>query len=122
MRSDVCLPAGASLTHLKAHRRSAAAFLLVANLIPALYTGLIHQRGTLDVMIHIQKLCDVKGNSTHPQPDVLFLMPCHSTPFYRYSIIQQLQMSCPQQHFDFLFEAEARSAHQVNCTLEQILV
>ncbi|KAF6722580.1 GPI mannosyltransferase 3 [Oryzias melastigma] len=73
---------GASLTHLKAHRRSAAAFLLVANLIPALYTGLIHQRGTLDVMIHIQKLCDVKGNSTHPQPDVLFLMPCHSTPFY----------------------------------------
>lgn len=74
---------GISLAHLKSWRRPAAAVLLSANLIPALYTGLIHQRGTLDVMSHLQPLCDV-GNvsTTRPQPDVLFLMPCHSTPFY----------------------------------------
>lgn len=68
---------GKSLAHLKAWRRPAAVFLLVSNLFPALYTGLVHQRGTLDVMSHIQTLCDVQ-----PQPDILFLMPCHSTPFY----------------------------------------
>lgn len=81
------LSTGISLAHLKSWRRPAAAVLLSANLIPALYTGLIHQRGTLDVMNHLQPLCDV-GNvsTTRPQPDVLFLMPCHSTPFYRYVI------------------------------------
>lgn len=110
MRSDVCLPTGTSLAHLTARRRSAAAFLLVANLIPALYTGLVHQRGTLDVMIHIQKLCDVKGNSTQPQPDVLFLMPCHSTPFYRYSIFQQLQMSWyPNKEQQFGFQISSQT-------------
>uniref|UniRef100_A0A3B5APD0 Mannosyltransferase n=1 Tax=Stegastes partitus TaxID=144197 RepID=A0A3B5APD0_9TELE len=73
---------GTSLAHLKAWRRAAAAFLLVANLVPALYTGLVHQRGALDVMNHVQALCDASNVSAHLQPDVLFLMPCHSTPFY----------------------------------------
>ncbi|XP_069029796.1 GPI mannosyltransferase 3 [Embiotoca jacksoni] len=73
---------GISLAHLKAWRRAAAVVLLVANLVPALYTGLIHQRGTLDVMSHLQTLCDVSSVSSRPQPDILFLMPCHSTPFY----------------------------------------
>lgn len=74
---------GISLANLKAWRRAAASVLLVSNLFAALYTGLIHQRGTLDVMSHLQTLCDVGSASTPPQPDVLFLMPCHSTPFYR---------------------------------------
>ncbi|CAG5855545.1 unnamed protein product [Menidia menidia] len=69
---------GTSLAHLKAWRRAAAVALLVSNLVLALYTGLIHQRGTLDVMSHVRALCDVSD----PQPDILFLMPCHSTPFY----------------------------------------
>lgn len=80
----VFLSSGTSLAHLKAWRRTAATVLLVANLVPALYTGLIHQRGTLDVMSHLQTLCDVSSVPTHPLPDVLFLMPCHSTPFYRF--------------------------------------
>ena len=71
---------GFSLASLKAWKRPAACALLVMNLIPALYIGLIHQRGTLDVMSHLRQLCDI----TDPQPEVLFLMPCHSTPFYRY--------------------------------------
>ncbi|KAM7424081.1 hypothetical protein PAMA_000437 [Pampus argenteus] len=80
----VCLmdATGISMVNLKAWRRAAAFSLLVTNLFPALYTGLIHQRGTLDIMTHLQALCDVSSISTRPQPDVLFLMPCHSTPFY----------------------------------------
>jgi len=75
---------GLSLARLKSWRRAAACGLLGANLLPALYTGLIHQRGTLDVMSHLQKLCGLHGNATSTVPEVLFLMPCHSTPFYRY--------------------------------------
>ncbi|XP_070762231.1 GPI mannosyltransferase 3 isoform X2 [Enoplosus armatus] len=73
---------GISLANLKEWRRAAAFALLVSNLAAALYTGLIHQRGTLDVMSRLQTLCDVSGISTPLQPDVLILMPCHSTPFY----------------------------------------
>lgn len=71
---------GMSLAKLQTWRKPAAVFLLVSNLIPALYTGLIHQRGTLDVMSDLQRLCDF--NSSQTKPDVLVLMPCHSTPLY----------------------------------------
>uniref|UniRef100_A0A3Q3A662 Mannosyltransferase n=1 Tax=Kryptolebias marmoratus TaxID=37003 RepID=A0A3Q3A662_KRYMA len=73
---------GTSLAHLKAWCRAATTVLVVSNSVLALYTGLIHQRGVLDVMDPVQALCDVSRNSSVPQPDVLFLMPCHSTPFY----------------------------------------
>ncbi|XP_077050082.1 GPI alpha-1,2-mannosyltransferase 3 isoform X3 [Siphateles boraxobius] len=71
---------GISLAKLQAWRKTAAGALLVLNLCPALYTGLIHQRGTLDVMHDLQRLCDISDsqNST----ELLFLMPCHSTPLY----------------------------------------
>lgn len=75
------LCAGRSLRQLQRWRRAACAFLLIANLLPALYTGLVHQRGTLDVMGYLQGLC-----STAPGPApaaILVLMPCHSTPHYR---------------------------------------
>ncbi|KAA0715260.1 GPI mannosyltransferase 3 [Triplophysa tibetana] len=71
---------GMSLAKLQTWRKPAAVLLLVSNLIPALYTGLIHQRGTLDVMSELQPLCDLSGGQR--SPDVLFLMPCHSTPLY----------------------------------------
>lgn len=77
--------AGISLTSLKQWRRAAASLLLVSNLAAGLYTGLVHQRGTLDAMSHLRALCDGNSMSSPPLPDVLFLMPCHSTPFYRYS-------------------------------------
>ncbi|KAK7913076.1 hypothetical protein WMY93_013287 [Mugilogobius chulae] len=72
---------GNSLASLKSWRPIVAGILAVSNLLPALYTGLIHQRGTLDVMDHLQSLCDI-NNSKNLQPNVLFLMPCHSTPYY----------------------------------------
>ncbi|XP_077173721.1 GPI alpha-1,2-mannosyltransferase 3 isoform X2 [Paroedura picta] len=69
---------GHSLRQLNRWRRAACTFLLVANLLPALYTGLVHQRGTLDVMAYLQGLCQ----PTPSQASVLVLMPCHSTPHY----------------------------------------
>lgn len=77
---------GYSLRYLKAWKKTAASFLLLSNLVPALYTGLVHQRGTLDVMSHIQQLCN---HSQQSQAFVFILMPCHSTPFYRYYKCQQ---------------------------------
>lgn len=58
-----------------------AVFLIITNIPVALYMGLVHQRGTLDVMTSLNGKFQVKTNAT-----VLFLMPCHSTPHYRYSM------------------------------------
>ncbi|KAJ3594257.1 hypothetical protein NHX12_006588 [Muraenolepis orangiensis] len=68
-----------------------------ANLLPALYTGLVHQRGTLDVMSHLQRLCELHSNTTSGTPEVLFLMPCHSTPFYSHihCPIRMRFLECP---------------------------
>uniref|UniRef100_A0A673FRV0 Mannosyltransferase n=1 Tax=Sinocyclocheilus rhinocerous TaxID=307959 RepID=A0A673FRV0_9TELE len=71
---------GVSLAKLQAWRKPAAAALLLFNLIPALYTGLIHQRGSLDVMHDLRQLCDPSDSQS--SPELLFLMPCHSTPLY----------------------------------------
>lgn len=71
---------GLSLAKLQAWRKAAAGALLLFNLCPALYTGLVHQRGALDVMRVLQPLC-VSSQSPNP-PELLFLMPCHSTPLY----------------------------------------
>ncbi|XP_078702493.1 GPI alpha-1,2-mannosyltransferase 3-like isoform X2 [Branchiostoma floridae x Branchiostoma belcheri] len=58
-------------------RVSTVALLLVTNLPLALYTSLVHQRGTVDVMSYLSQQADRQGHTS-----VLFLMPCHSTPFY----------------------------------------
>ncbi|KAJ2358450.1 glycosylphosphatidylinositol anchor biosynthesis [Coemansia erecta] len=54
-----------------------AAFLLVTNIVPALYLDLVHQRGVVDVMKHLRR-----GARLGTVTDIGFLMPCHSTPFY----------------------------------------
>ncbi|XP_061521372.1 GPI mannosyltransferase 3-like [Phycodurus eques] len=68
---------GVSVANMRVWRRAAACGLLATNLLIALYTGLIHQRGALDVMGHVRALCHNVSEF-----DVLFLMPCHSTPYY----------------------------------------
>ncbi|CAN6725330.1 unnamed protein product [Malus baccata var. baccata] len=47
----------------------ASFFLLSTNIPMALYMSLVHQRGTEDVTYYLSK-------------EVLFLMPCHTTPYY----------------------------------------
>ncbi|XP_076851393.1 GPI alpha-1,2-mannosyltransferase 3 isoform X2 [Brachyhypopomus gauderio] len=79
---------GMSMVKLRRWRRPAAAALLGLNLGAALYTGLVHQRGVLDLMGHLQQLCDARMPQKSPEPAVLFLMPCHSTPFYRMRFLE----------------------------------
>ncbi|XP_053677771.1 GPI mannosyltransferase 3 [Anopheles nili] len=59
------------------------ALLVVAvNGLMAGYTGLVHQRGTLDVMPYLASTArDYRDEFSNPAK-VFFLMPCHSTPLY----------------------------------------
>lgn len=56
--------------------------LLIFNAIPAVYLSWIHQRGSNDIMTSVERIAreyrDQEGNSAK----FIFLMPCHSTPFY----------------------------------------
>ncbi|XP_051678315.1 GPI mannosyltransferase 3 isoform X1 [Oryctolagus cuniculus] len=71
---------GYSLTHLKMWKKPALSFLFLSNILLALYTGLVHQRGTLDVMSYIQNICH--NNANKSSASVFVMMPCHSTPYY----------------------------------------
>ncbi|KAJ1277496.1 hypothetical protein BS78_04G008400 [Paspalum vaginatum] len=51
--------------------------LIITNVPMALYMSLLHQRGTEDVMHYLSKEAHVGRVKS-----VLFLMPCHSTPYY----------------------------------------
>ncbi|XP_035215572.1 GPI mannosyltransferase 3-like isoform X5 [Stegodyphus dumicola] len=53
-----------------------AATLLV-NIPLSIYMGLFHQRGSIDAALRLADLVTENSN-------VLFLMPCHSTPYYSY--------------------------------------
>ncbi|KFM69129.1 GPI mannosyltransferase 3, partial [Stegodyphus mimosarum] len=50
---------------------------LLVNIPLSIYMGLFHQRGSVDAALRLADL--VTENSS-----VLFLMPCHSTPYYSY--------------------------------------
>ena len=52
--------------------------LVIGNLPMMFYFSVIHQRGALDVVKFLN--AETTGR---PDMSVLFLMPCHSTPYYR---------------------------------------
>ncbi|KAK3590324.1 hypothetical protein CHS0354_008766 [Potamilus streckersoni] len=64
--------------------------LIVTNIPLALYFSLIHQRGTILVMKHLSDMAEER------QVDFLFLMPCHSTPYYSFlhKNISMLFLTC----------------------------
>lgn len=53
--------------------------LCITNIPMALYTSIVHQNGVMGVMDIVHHKAE---NAIRP-PSVMFLMPCHSTPFYR---------------------------------------
>ncbi|KAG5881606.1 hypothetical protein JTB14_030303 [Gonioctena quinquepunctata] len=55
-----------------------AAVIFSGNVVPIWYLGMVHQRGTLDVMEPLRQISMKNPQDTH----LLFLMPCHSTPLY----------------------------------------
>lgn len=74
--------------------------LAVTNLLPALYFCLIHQRGTVTVTKFIHEV-----SIRQPDIDVLFLMPCHSTPYYRYfkKMISDVMHSLTDSYHEYAF-------------------
>jgi phosphatidylinositol glycan class B len=56
--------------------------LFIGNIVPAGYLSLVHQRGTLDVMPHLAKIAREFKTENGQSPSIMFLMPCHSTPYY----------------------------------------
>ncbi|KAL1205964.1 Mannosyltransferase APTG1 [Cardamine amara subsp. amara] len=65
-------------------------FLLATNIPMALYMSLFHQRGTEDAMNYLSEEA-YKGRVK----SILFLMPCHSTPYY-----STLHRNIPMQFLD----------------------
>uniref|UniRef100_A0A182UQ54 Mannosyltransferase n=1 Tax=Anopheles merus TaxID=30066 RepID=A0A182UQ54_ANOME len=59
-----------------------ALLILSVNGLMAGYTGLVHQRGTLDVMPYLATTAKDYRDEFNNPANILFLMPCHSTPFY----------------------------------------
>ncbi|XP_074264446.1 mannosyltransferase APTG1 isoform X1 [Silene latifolia] len=74
-------------SRLPSKLRLSVFFLLATNIPMGLYMSLVHQRGTEDVMHYLSKEAqngEVRG--------VLFLTPCHATPYYS-ALHQNLPMS-----------------------------
>lgn len=61
---------------------SAALVLLIGNVVPAGYLSAVHQKGTIDVMPKLSELAKTYRDEFGKNASVLFLMPCHSTPYY----------------------------------------
>ncbi|XP_077293205.1 phosphatidylinositol glycan anchor biosynthesis class B [Arctopsyche grandis] len=56
----------------------AFAAIIIGNIVPIGYLGVIHQRGVMDVMPVLRDIATKHPTNT----SLLFLMPCHSTPLY----------------------------------------
>ncbi|KAH8428479.1 putative glycosylphosphatidylinositol-alpha 1,2 mannosyltransferase [Aspergillus melleus] len=82
------LPAVSQSSRSYMPRRLILLFLLLANLVVALYTTVYHASGTLSVLSylrsqHLSHTPVLTTSNAHPGagPTVGFLMPCHSTPW-----------------------------------------
>ena len=60
----------------------AAIVILVSNLVPAGYLGFVHQQGTVKVMDRLASVATDYKTENGQSAKILFMMPCHSTPFY----------------------------------------
>ncbi|XP_017470147.1 PREDICTED: GPI mannosyltransferase 3 [Rhagoletis zephyria] len=59
-----------------------ALVIVFGNALPAWYLSTVHQKGPLEVMTSVQQIArDYRDENEH-RASILFLMPCHSTPFY----------------------------------------
>ncbi|XP_076825189.1 GPI alpha-1,2-mannosyltransferase 3-like [Clavelina lepadiformis] len=87
-----CLFSGTSLSYISKKKRIFfLIFLAVTNIPLSLYFGLVHQSGPHQVMKFLQKNVEILPQShvttsemSLAQPSVLFLTPCHSTPYHSF--------------------------------------
>ncbi|CAD7082375.1 unnamed protein product [Hermetia illucens] len=59
-----------------------AAAIIAGNAAPGWYFSTVHQKGTLEVMKPLAKIAESYRDKDNNPARLLFLMPCHSTPFY----------------------------------------
>ncbi|CAM8942477.1 unnamed protein product [Rhodiola kirilowii] len=85
----------------------AVLFLLVTNIPMALYMSLIHQRGTEDVMNYLSREA-IEGRVQ----SVLFLMPCHATPYY-----SMLHHNLPMRFLDCTPSEDKGTLDESDCFL-----
>lgn len=83
-----------------------AIVLLAGNAVPAIYLSTVHQKGTLDVMPALEKISREYREEDGRSAKIVFLMPCHSTPYYRWisKAIDEAEFK-PAIAFFFLFNS-----------------
>jgi len=60
-----------------------ALVILVGNVLPAWYLSTVHQKGPIELMPKLREIAQEYRDEREHQANILFLMPCHSTPYYR---------------------------------------
>ncbi|XP_026849619.1 GPI mannosyltransferase 3 isoform X1 [Drosophila persimilis] len=56
--------------------------ILLGNVLPAWYLSTVHQKGPIDLMPKLRDIAQEYRDEREHRANILFLMPCHSTPFY----------------------------------------
>lgn len=87
-------------------------FLVITNLPMALYMSLVHQRGSEDVMHYLSN----KAQNGEVE-SILFLMPCHSTPYYStlHTNLSMRFLDCsPSENKSIMVESDRFMADPVN--------
>lgn len=80
------------------------ALIIITNCIMGFYFSRVHKRGVVHAVEWLREQAYANQNVT----DILFLMPCHSTPFYSHIHldIPMRFISCePPLGYDFIFQA-----------------
>ena len=79
------------------HRKAIATSVLVLNILPLIYLLFWHKVGPTNVVSNLAKEFNALGNDSYYKKDILFLLPCHSAPFYsHFHLDYQLDfLKCP---------------------------
>ncbi|XP_030567186.1 GPI mannosyltransferase 3 isoform X1 [Drosophila novamexicana] len=61
---------------------AAALVILVGNVVPGWYLSTVHQKGPIELMPKLREIAQEYRDEREHRANILFLMPCHSTPYY----------------------------------------
>ncbi|KRF84067.1 GPI mannosyltransferase 3 isoform X1 [Drosophila virilis] len=61
---------------------AAALVILVGNVVPGWYLSTVHQKGPIELMPKLREIAQEYRDEREQRANILFLMPCHSTPYY----------------------------------------
>ena len=64
------------------YKKIIAAFILIINILPLSYLLFAHKVGQTNVVHYLAKELEENKNGEFHQTNILFLVPCHSTPYY----------------------------------------